>query len=177
MRLSHTDRKVAFQDRKREWHEGDIARATGELRQWAQLETTVEIKRGKQVRPKKQPAQVELAACPLRLTSWTKVRRKGKGQLVTRELWLVQVRVLGTDWDPPVALAHRLARHRCAECPAHLYHVPPTVERAGPFHILENLPGLGRRATARSRGHPHLSRPGLARSGLSLQPGGQLRLG
>src|SRR5438067_1665885 len=99
-RLYHTDRKVAFQDRQGEWHEGDIAQATAELRPLARVETTMEVKRGKQVRPKKQPVQVELAACPLRLSYWSNVRRKGKGQLVTRQVWLVQVRVLGGDWEP-----------------------------------------------------------------------------
>ena len=99
-RIYHTDRKVAFQDRQGQWHEGDIAQATAELRPLARVETTLEVKRGKQVRPKKQPVQVELAACPLRLTYWSNVRRKGQGQLVTREVWLVQVQVLGTDWDP-----------------------------------------------------------------------------
>ena len=99
-RLYHTDRKVAFQDRQGYWHEGDIAQATGQLRPLTQVETTMEVKRGKQVRPKKQPVQVELAACPLRLTYWTNVRRKTQGQLLTRDVWLVQVHVIGVDWDP-----------------------------------------------------------------------------
>jgi hypothetical protein len=60
----------------------------------------LEVKRGKQVRPKKQPVPVELAACPLRLSYQTNVRRKGQGKPVTREVWLVEVRVLGVDWDP-----------------------------------------------------------------------------
>jgi hypothetical protein len=68
VRLSHTDRKVAFQDRQGEWHQGDIAQATAELRPLARVETTLEVKRGKQMRPKKQPVQVELAACPLRIS-------------------------------------------------------------------------------------------------------------
>ena len=67
-RLYHTDRKVAFQDRQGQWHEGDIAQGTVQLRPLAQVETTMEVKRGKQVRPKKQPLQVKLAACPLRLS-------------------------------------------------------------------------------------------------------------
>jgi hypothetical protein len=100
VRLYHTDRQVAFQDRQGQWHEGDIAQATAQLHPLARVETTLEVKRGKQVRPKKQPVQVELAACPLRVTYWTNVRRKGPGKLVTREVWLVQVRVLGTDWEP-----------------------------------------------------------------------------
>jgi Transposase DDE domain len=99
-RISHTQRKVAFQDRQGQWHEGDIAQARAELRPLARVETTLEVKRGKQVRPKKQPVQVELAACPLRVTYWTNVRRKGQGEQVTRDVWLVEVRVLGVDWEP-----------------------------------------------------------------------------
>ena len=100
VRLSHTDRTVAFQDQQGAWHQGDIAQATAHLRPLARVETTLEVKRGKQVRPKKQPVPVELAACRLRVSYWTNVRRKGQGKLVTREVWLVQVRVLGVDWEP-----------------------------------------------------------------------------
>ena len=100
VRIYHTDRKVAFQDRQGEWQQGDIAQATTQLRPLARVETSLEVKRGKQVRPKKQPVPVELAACPLRISYWTNVRRQGQGKLVTREVWLVQIRVLGVDWDP-----------------------------------------------------------------------------
>ena len=100
VRLYHTDRKVAFQDRQGQWQEGDIADATAHLRPLARVETTLEVKRGKQVRAKKQPVQVEVSACPLRISYWSNVRRTGPGQLVTREVWLVQVRVLGVDWEP-----------------------------------------------------------------------------
>lgn len=99
-RLYHTDRKVAFQNRQGQWQEGDIAQAQAQLRPLARVETTLEVKRGKQVRPKKQPVSVELAACPLRLTYQSNVRRQGPGQQVTHDVWLVQVRVLGVDWDP-----------------------------------------------------------------------------
>jgi hypothetical protein len=100
-RVYHTDRTVAFQDRQGPWHQGAIAQATSQLRPLARVETTLEVKRGKQVRPKKQPVQVDLAACPLRLQYWSNVRRPGgKGQLVTKEVWLVQVVVLGTNWEP-----------------------------------------------------------------------------
>jgi hypothetical protein len=99
-RLDHTDRQVGLQDRQGAWHQGDIAQATAQLRPLARVETTLEVKRGKQVRPKKQPVQVDLAACPLRVSYWTNVRRQGQGKLVTRDVWLVQVRVLGVDWEP-----------------------------------------------------------------------------
>jgi hypothetical protein len=99
-RVYHTDRTVAFQDRQGHWHEGDIAQARAELRPLARVETTLEVTRGKQVRPKKQPVPVELAACPLHVTSWTNVRSLRPGKPVTREVWLVEVRVLGVGWEP-----------------------------------------------------------------------------
>lgn len=39
-RIYHTDRKVGFQDRQGQWHEGDIAQARGGLRLLARVETT-----------------------------------------------------------------------------------------------------------------------------------------
>jgi hypothetical protein len=60
----------------------------------------MEVKRGKQVRPKKQPVKVNLSACPLRVACQTNVRRKGQGRQVTHEVWVVESRVLGTDWEP-----------------------------------------------------------------------------
>jgi Transposase DDE domain len=101
VRLYHTDRQVAFQDQQGQWHEGDIAQATSHLRLLARVETSLRLKRGKQVRPKQQPGQVELAACPVRVSYWSNVRRPGdKGTLVSKTLWLLQVRVLGVDWEP-----------------------------------------------------------------------------
>lgn len=40
VRLYHRDRKVAFQDRQAEWHQGNIAQASAELRPLARVETT-----------------------------------------------------------------------------------------------------------------------------------------
>ena len=77
-RLYHTDRKVTFQDRQGQWIEGDIAQATAALRPLARVETSLQVKRGEQVRPKQQPVPVDLAACPLRVTYWTNVRRQGQ---------------------------------------------------------------------------------------------------
>ena len=45
------------------------------------------------MRPKKQPMQVGLAACPLCVSYWTNVRGMRPGKRVTRDLWL-----LLTDW-------------------------------------------------------------------------------
>jgi hypothetical protein len=100
-RVYHTDRLVEFQDRTGQWQRGDIAQACAQLRPLARAETSLEVQRGKQAHPKKQPVVAELAACPLRLTYWSNVRRPGgKGKLVTKRVWLVQVQILGTHWEP-----------------------------------------------------------------------------
>lgn len=99
-RLYHLDRKVAFQDREGRWQQGDIATATAHFRLLARVQTSMQVQRGQQERPKKQPVPVEVSACPLRLTYQSHVRRTGAGQTLTREVWLVQVRVLGVDWQP-----------------------------------------------------------------------------
>jgi hypothetical protein len=167
VRLYHTDRKVAFQDRQGQWQQGDIAQASAELRPLARVETTLEVKRGKQVRPKKQPVQVDLAACPLRLSYWSNVRRQGPGKLVTREVWLVQVRVLGVDWEPWLLLTDWPVTD--AQSAVRIFTMyRQRALRGGRFQILENLPGLGRGATAGSARHPHPGRFRLGRGRLSL---------
>ena len=100
-RVYHSDRLVEFQDRAGQWQHGNIAQACTQLRPIARAETSLEVQRGKQARPKKQPVVVDLSACPLRLSYWRNVRRPGgKGQLVTKRVWLVQVVVRGTHWEP-----------------------------------------------------------------------------
>src|SRR5579863_619931 len=100
-RLYHTDRLVEFCDRAGEWQQGDIAQACSHLRPLARVETSLEVQRGKQAHPKKQPVVADLSACPLRVSYWSNVRRPGgKGELVTKEVWLVQVEILGSNWEP-----------------------------------------------------------------------------
>lgn len=100
-RLYHTDRQVEFQDRAGQWHEGNIAQVCSHLRPLARAETSLEVQRGKQASPKHQPVVVDRSACPLRLSYWSNVRRPGgKGQPMTKAVWLVQVVVLGTNWEP-----------------------------------------------------------------------------
>src|SRR5260221_1337188 len=98
-RVYHTDRLVEFQDQAGAWHQGDIAQACAHLRPLARAETSLEVQRGKQAHPKKQPVVVELSACPLRLSYWSNVRRPGgEGQLGSQAGWLVQGVVLGSNW-------------------------------------------------------------------------------
>jgi hypothetical protein len=99
-RIYHTERTVAFQERQGDWRQGDLAQAQQQVRPLARVETTMEVQRGQQRHPKRQPVEVDMAACPVRLTYCTGVRRKEPGERVTKDLWLVQVQVLTTTQAP-----------------------------------------------------------------------------
>jgi hypothetical protein len=99
-RVYHTERAVALQDKHGNWIHGNLAHAQEQVRKLARVETTLEVQRGKQRHLKRQPVEVEIASCPVRLTYSTGVRRKEPGERVTKDLWLVQVQVLGTMQAP-----------------------------------------------------------------------------
>jgi len=88
-RVYHQERLVSFQDQQGQWQQGKVEQARGQMRPLARVQTTLVAKRGKQPHAKKQPVEVEVAACPLRVSYWTGVRRKQPGERVTREVWLV----------------------------------------------------------------------------------------
>ncbi len=89
-RVYHLERLVSFQDRQGQWQEGKLEQARGQMRELSRVQTTLVAKRGKQSRAKKQPVEVEVAACPVRVTYFTGVRRRQSGERVTREVWLVE---------------------------------------------------------------------------------------
>jgi Transposase DDE domain len=99
-RVYQQERLVSFQDRQGQWREGNVGQVRGEMRKLARVQTTLVAKRGKQPHAKKQPVEVEVAACPLRVSYETGVRRKLVGKRVTREVWLGEVHILGTDQEP-----------------------------------------------------------------------------
>jgi hypothetical protein len=99
-RIYHTERTVSWQDQQGQWIQGPLAQAQQQMRTLARVETTLEVQRGKQRHPKRQPVKVDIAVCPIRLTYATGVRRKAPGELVSKDLWLVQVQVLGTTQAP-----------------------------------------------------------------------------
>lgn len=99
-RIYHLERLVEVMGPDGQWVRINLAQAQKQVQKIARVETTMEVQRGKQTRPKRQPVEVEIAACPVRLTYSTAVRRKGEGEQVTKTLWLVQVSVLGTKQAP-----------------------------------------------------------------------------
>ena len=129
-RIYHSERTVAIEDGQGHWIPGNIAQAQQQVRKLARVETTLEVQKGKQRHPKRQPVEVEIAVCPVRLTYSTAVRRQEPGQTVTKQLWLVEVKVLGST-QARLLVTHRLARHRRAECAAHLCDVSPALGRGG----------------------------------------------
>src|SRR6266516_2652715 len=99
-RVYHQERLISFQDRQGQWQQGNVGQARGQMRKLARVQTTLVAKRGKQLRAKKQPVEVEVAACPVRVSYSTGIRRQQPGEQVTREVWLVEVHILGTDQEP-----------------------------------------------------------------------------
>jgi hypothetical protein len=99
-RIYHMERTVASEDKEGHWMQGDLAHAQQQIRTLARVATTLEVQRGKQRHPKRQPVAVDIAACPVRLIYATGVRRKEPAEEVTKELWLGQVQVLGTTQAP-----------------------------------------------------------------------------
>ncbi len=99
-RVYHQERLVSFQDRQGRWHEGKLGQAREQMQSLARVQTTLVVKRGKQTREKKQPVEVRVAACPMRVTYSTGVRRQQSAERVTRSVWLVEVQVLGSDQEP-----------------------------------------------------------------------------
>jgi hypothetical protein len=100
VRVKHTDRLIEYQAEGGAWHEGDITRAQGALRLRTTAETEMVTTRGRQVRPKAQMVKAEIRVCPLRLSYDGNVRRTGAPATRQKDLWLVEVRSLGTKLEP-----------------------------------------------------------------------------
>jgi hypothetical protein len=99
-RLKHMERLVEYQDQRGQWVAGDIQGTRQQLRLLTSAWTEMVVRRGKQRKAKRQPVPVEIRACSIRLTYQTNVRREGPGHKVRKVVWLVEVRLLGTNLKP-----------------------------------------------------------------------------
>lgn len=99
-RLCHDDRLVAYADTSGTWQHGSIAQARMALRHIADAQTMLEVRKTGQPRAKRQRVRVSIAACPIRLTYESNVRRPGPGTTITRQVWLVEVRLGDTNLEP-----------------------------------------------------------------------------
>jgi Transposase DDE domain len=99
-RLSHTDRLVEFPKAEGGWQRGSIAQARLSLRRLTQTTTTIDVSQPTTGHTKPQSVVAEIWVVPIHLTYATNVRRPGPGTLVSKPLWLVEIRLLGTKLDP-----------------------------------------------------------------------------
>lgn len=99
-RLQHIDRLISYQAADQTWQEGNVAEARRALKLWATAQTDMVTQRGRQQRPKAQTVTAEIRACPVRLNYDANVRREGAAAPAQKDLWLVEVRLLGTKLEP-----------------------------------------------------------------------------
>ena len=99
-RIKHPERLVEYRVGHGQWRAGDLNQARERLRLVGTAQTTMVVQRGRQPYPKEQVVTAEIWACPVRLTYETNVRREGPGVTQQKELWLVEVRLLGTKLEP-----------------------------------------------------------------------------
>jgi hypothetical protein len=101
-RVCQRTRLVEWQEESGSWNKGPLEEAAKRLKKLAMGRTKMEVLIGKQAQPKQQEVDVEISACSLQLTYHSEVRRPSQGndQILHKTLWLVQVRVLGSPWEP-----------------------------------------------------------------------------
>src|SRR5260370_36576836 len=79
-RIYHSERTVTIEDAQGHWIQGNIAQAQQQGRKLARVETTLEVQKGKQRHPKRQPVEGEISAGPVPLTYSKAGRRQQSGQ-------------------------------------------------------------------------------------------------
>jgi hypothetical protein len=99
-RLCHSDRVVEFPAPHGGWQSGSIAQARAGLRRLTQTTTTIDVSQSPTGHAKPQTVVAEIWAVPIRLSYAMNVRRPGPGTLLTKRVWLVEIRLLGTKLDP-----------------------------------------------------------------------------
>jgi hypothetical protein len=116
-RLKHTERLVERPLADGGWEMVAIADAQAQLRELAQLETELLVRKRGQRAPKRQPVTATLRACPLRVHVPLDVRSRRTSPRRSQAVWLVQVQLANVDAEPwllltdwPVATAAEAAR-------------------------------------------------------------------
>jgi hypothetical protein len=98
--VKHTERLIKYHNAAEEWVEGNIQQARKQLKLLATAQTDMVVRRGRQRRAKRQRIEAKIKACPIQLTYETNVRREGPGERVQKKLWLVEIRLPGTQLKP-----------------------------------------------------------------------------
>jgi DDE family transposase len=104
VRLYHLDRLIGLPSGQGGWQKGTIAQALVRLPLLARAQTLLEVRKSGQKRAKRQTVTAEIRAGAIQLSYATNVRRAGEGEVVSKVVWLVEVRLLDTTLDPWVLL-------------------------------------------------------------------------
>jgi hypothetical protein len=101
-RVCQRTRLLEWQTEAGAWSKGPLEEAAKRLKRLAMVRAKMEVPLGKQEHPKQQEVDVEISACSFQFASHSEVRRpsQGPGQILRKDLWLVQVRVLNCPWEP-----------------------------------------------------------------------------
>ena len=99
-RCQHPERLVRYRDRRGQWQDGDVAAAARQTRTLGTVATTLEIRLRGQKYKKRQPVTACLSAGPLELTYAPTDRQHAPGPPRTRPLWLLEVRIQESNWEP-----------------------------------------------------------------------------
>jgi hypothetical protein len=101
-RVCQRTRLVEWQTEPGVWSRGPLEEAAKRLNKLAMVRAKMEVPVGKQEHPKQQEVEVEISACSFQLAYHREVRRPSQGpdQILRKDLWLVQVRVLNCPWEP-----------------------------------------------------------------------------
>jgi hypothetical protein len=99
-RIAHPERVVEILDGQEGWKAGSIEAARAHLRVVAHTQTQLEVLKRGQPRAKRQNVTVEIRACPIRVRYESNVRRTGTGEWLTRQVWLVEIRLVDTNLEP-----------------------------------------------------------------------------
>ncbi len=100
VRAKHLDRLIEHQNADGAWQVGHLAGARPTGAWLAQAQTEMVVMRGSQRRPKAQTVTAEIRSRPIRVRYERQVRREGPTEEVAKDLWLVEVRLLGTKLEP-----------------------------------------------------------------------------
>ena len=98
-RLKHRARLVE-QRRGGTWQQTNVEQAALRVRELARLGTEMEVRKRGQRAVKVQPVEAVVSACPIRVSYQPGIREGVAGEVKTKEVWLVEVRLEDTNLEP-----------------------------------------------------------------------------
>jgi hypothetical protein len=104
-RLKHQDRRVEVAQEQPEegepiWVQMPIGEAKGQVRRLARVRTEMLVRKQGQKYKKRQPVNVVIGACGLRVRYQVDVRTRGDGEVREQDAWLVLVELENVDSEP-----------------------------------------------------------------------------